>query len=112
MSESRSKLDLINTLTLNITRIHIDALKLKEYIDELKTNSSGIMGEQDKAIDCVAQALHKAKEQDSIIDMLLKRNAEMSALLIRISEAYKTKDIGSLENAINDSIRYTNNIII
>jgi hypothetical protein len=111
MSKQRAKLDLINDITLNLTKAYVDSIKLKEHVDELKTASSGLMGEQDKALDCVAQALQRAKEHTKIIDMLLAKNDEMHTLLRAIANAHAVKDIETLEILINQAQKYISPII-
>jgi NADH dehydrogenase/NADH:ubiquinone oxidoreductase subunit G len=111
MSKAGSKLDIINEISLTIAKAHIQIIKLKEHIDELKTSSSAAMGENDKAIDCVGQAIAKAKDQDAIINLLLNKNNEMTTLLLDIVNSYNAKDINELERHINKAAVYTTSII-
>lgn len=111
MPPRKQTLNNINAICINLTRLHIDLIKFKEYIDQLKCDASAAIGEQDKPFDCIEEVIAKYAEQDKLIDVLFGKHAATSALLIDILEAYDKKDIATLEQHINQ-IRELKQLII
>jgi len=101
----------INEICINLTRLHLELIKYKEYVDQLKCNASEAIGEQDKPYDCVELLIAQHQDQNKIIDNLLAKQAKMSTLLFDILEAYDKKDIVNLEKLINEIRTYSKTII-
>lgn len=111
MPPRKQTLSTINAICINLTRLHIDLIKFKEYIDQLKCDASAAIGEQDKPFDCIEEVIAKYAEQDKLIDVLLGKQAIAISLLLDVLEAYDKKDIAALEQHINQ-IRKLQKLII
>ena len=111
MPPRKQTLNNINEICISLTRLNIDLIRFKEYIDELKCDASAAVGEQDKPFDCIEEVIAKYAEQDKLIDVLLGKQASAVSLLLDILEAYDKKDTVTLEQHINQ-IRALRRLII
>jgi hypothetical protein len=111
MPPRKQTLNNINEICINLTRLHVELIKFKEYIDNLRCDASAAVGEQDKPIDCIEEIIAKYGEQDKLIDTLLGKQAAALSLLFDILDAYDKKDVTALEQHINE-IRKLSKLII
>lgn len=111
MQQKKQTLNRINDIIADFTRVHLDALRLKEYIDHLKCEASDAIGEKDRPYDCIEMVIERYKEQELLIETMIGKHAVVISKLLDIVDAYRKKDVVALENAINEAGKISGLII-